>query len=259
MIATEFQKILVPLGRLTPDGAFVAVGAGILLEFEGFDWLVTLRRFTSEFGVLAGGEAQSLLALVRDSSGEEYTLNFEAMLQAHRLDWVVSETTPELVAAPIPISSEWSLRSIPQELTVSHKEVLPSDRCFALEFAYSLGSDSMHEFPTTLTFDGIIAGCVGTDEFLFTAPVLARSCGAPLFAAPRHSKGSSFSSSAALAGIILEERTIGTRAGSERSAAGSEQPQLRVGRALAVERAYELLASAAGLNVVARVREAALQ
>jgi hypothetical protein len=255
MLAPEFLRVLVPLGSLTPDGAFAAIGAGVLIEHAGFDWLITLDSVRS-----TAAEAGPLVALGSTLDGEQFSLDLDEVLRQHGLGWVEDPAAEELVAAPIPLSRTWQFRSAPQSLTIAGEQIATSSACYTVGAAYGLGPLDPGRGPSILALDGIVAANdPHAGEIYFTASTLPGWQGGPLFVEAVQAGGRSGTTDARvslLAGLVLEDVRVGAQLApeGEPSDPGSA---VRLGRARAIDAAFGLLRTAAGAEMARRTQQIA--
>ncbi|MDP2955720.1 MAG: trypsin-like peptidase domain-containing protein [Longimicrobiales bacterium] len=226
-----------------------------MLDRHGLSWLVTARHVKDA----AKCEAQdrgSFVLVGTTGSGDQFPMHLGEEAARHGVEWIQSDEKEDLAAIPIPLSTEWVHRTIPESLCLTAGAVIPSMPCYTVGIPYGfLGSDPARITP--LVLDGVVSGIDRGQGLLYiSAPTFSGNSGGPAFVyrSPFNVAGGLTvgTPTVLFAGIVIQQMLV--RGATGDPGAGIAYPPLHLGVVRSAERVLALLDGAEARGLVGRVK-----
>lgn len=231
---TEWLRSFVPLGWARGD-AWTPLGGGVLVLDLPFVWLVTAAAVVQKAG------ERHLLAWLPGRTRPQL-LDLTQSLQTLGLGWI-QHAQEDLAATLLPIDPKFDVRAFGPGQCTRIAEVPFLQPVVTLGALYSPEIPSAGQ-PALAMLDGLVARAdEGTRRLYTTATLLPRNQGAPLLLASAHG------GPATLAGILTGNVTL--------PEADPRELPTRLGCAIAIDAALELLAGDAANQLRQRARDGA--
>lgn len=231
---TEWLRSFVPLGWARGD-AWTPLGGGVLVLDLPFVWLVTAAAVVQKAG------ERPLLAWLPGRPRPQL-LDLTQSLQTLGIGWI-QHAQEDLAATLLPLDPKFDVRAFGPSQCTRIAEVPFLQPVVTLGALYSPEIPSAGQ-PALAMLDGLVARADEASRRLYTtATLLPRNQGAPLLLASAHG------GPATLAGILTGNVTL--------PEADPRELPTRLGCAIAIDAALELLTGAAANQLRQRARDGA--
>jgi S1-C subfamily serine protease len=250
VLSIEWLNAVAPVGSLQSGNEWVATGAGVFVSAPPLVWVVTANHVVEAVG------ADSISVVVNRASGDSVTVvELSKILALHNLSWV-RDPANDLAAAPMPLSPEYQIKAIGQDLCLLLEHLIPSMPCYSIGCPYGLrGVDSQSSIPIVL--DGVVAGVERAAKRIFTSiPTFPGNSGGPLIVirSPFNPGGTIIAGQPTVlfAGIMLQSAVM------HAPVATAETPSLHLGVAVPADLVLNLLNSDEARKVADVISKAAM-